>query len=206
MSGKEYSPGWFVGGYLDDSISDDRTAMVRHTLNDLGEEATNRFLVWLRRELADYRNLKEISENLPGAAQGQESAKRIEATISTLLCDLERMSPNLASRVDADLLRQGHDAHEVARRSLICGVMGKLTELQFSLLRVESELRALKPGRGRKKNTIRDSFLARVNSELLAVGFPKTKAATIASEILTACGVEVPADGRPRPEKRIGKN
>ena len=209
MSDENGSPRWFVGGYLDDSISDDRVDSIKEYLTStLGSEIdAETFMSWLRRELANYRNIKEINDKFPGISQDHKYANSLGDKISALLHDLEQMPPNLATLVDSDLLQQGHDESSVANRSLIRGVTSGLMELQFSLLRVESELAHTPgPGRGRKKNTHRDLFLAKVKDELLAIGAPKSKAPAVAAKILIGCGVEAPNEGRSRPEKRLGKN
>lgn len=197
---EEYQPpGWMVGGYMDDSLTDDQVARVERTLRDLdGTIEATRFIEWLRSELANYRNLKVIASGEPGSARNRTSADRMAAMIGTLLRDLDRMSPDLASRVDTGLLKQG------ARPQAI---FGALVALQLALLGSGFELSDLPaPSRGRKTNTLRDQLLAKVTSELLAVRVPKSKAPTVAAEVMTICGVATPHDGRPRPEKRTGKN
>jgi hypothetical protein len=202
------NPGWFVGGYLDDSISDSQVAEVKLALAELGGEIDSAsFIDWLRHELANYRNLKEINDSLQRVSKDQDSVSRLDASIGALLRELEDMPPTVAGRLDAALLQQGHDMSEVARQSLTRGIAGKLTELRFALMLVESELRHTpKPGKGRKVSALRNLFLDKVRDELLAVGFQKSKASVAAAEILTACGVEAPQDGRSRPEKRRGNN
>lgn len=192
-------PGWMVGGYMDDSLTDDQVARIAAALGDSGG-ATDavRFTEWLRGELADYRNLMDISGGLPGISDDRVEATRLQAKVSALLRDLDRVSPNLASRVDAELLESGHAPQ---------AVIGALTALNFSLLSVQIQLTDMPPPkRGRKSNTLRDQLLRKVTQQLLAAQAPKSKAPILAAEVLTICGVPTPHDGRFRPEKRRGKN
>jgi hypothetical protein len=207
LSDKKNS-GWFVGGQLDDSINDAQIVKIRNTLAECGGKIdVDSFIHWLRRELANYRNLKEINDSLQGISEDQKTVSRLNATIGALLRELEDMPPTVAGRLDAAMLQQGHAEIEVARQSLTRGIASKLTELRMALLFVESELRhTQKPGKGRKVSALRNLFFDIVRGQLLAVGFQKSKAPMAAAEILTACGVVAPQDGRSRPEKRRGSN
>jgi hypothetical protein len=201
-------PGWFVGGQIDDSLNDAQIVELRRVLVGLGGKIdVDGFIDWLRRELGAYRNLKEINDSLQGISDDQKTVIRLNGAVGALLRELEDMPPTVASRLDAAMLQQGHAEIEVARQSLTRGIAGNLTDLRMALLFVESELRyTTKPGKGRKVSTLRNLFFDKVRDQLLAAGFQKSKAPMAAAEVLTACGVVAPQDGRSRPEKRRGNN
>lgn len=202
-------PGWFVGGYMDDTISDAGVDRIKDALTSMGGNIdAEQFIPWMRRELASYRNLKDISDSQPVIRQDREATRLLEAKVADLLNCLSEMSPNVASRLHAQLDDQlkSHGNPSAQGPALIGAVESGLTELRFSLIQVQYELGDVPtPGKGRKRNTLRDDLMNKVANWLVSVGAPKVNVPDTAAQILIACGILAPQDGRSRPDKRVGK-
>lgn len=183
---------WGKGGMVDETLP----LAAESLINSLGEQFGPDLLAWFVQRIGRYRAYSEMSEKTPAT---NEELRLINEAQRYLLEVRQRLK-NLPPAVDAHInaacwKRHGRFFH--ATGGLLADLDALARETDVLLAIAEQEVGRFPVIRGRKSESIRDSFLADVAAYALEhsqTKITKRKAAEIARDLLVAADVEAPKE------------
>ena len=194
--------GWINGGWVDKRIPNEavQAAIVQNQIIiDMDE-----FLPWLAGRVGTYRMLQGAADSVPTPADELAHVKRLIEDIENLETRISNLPPGIYAHASyAGLKAWGYGFHDLPR-----SLSENLLRMSAALKYAEKAIAPHARGKGgRKRNHHRDDLLNEVARKLADIGGTgKSVARQCAADVLRACGVPVPDDGRARPNKgRLGK-
>lgn len=171
-----------TGGWVDESLSEDAERFIA----SLPGSAELRLFV--SRELGRYRMFRQYNESAPQPAAVVEHLARIAALADELRTSLELIPPEIQAHAgDIALKAWGFDHYHLDER-----LQSDLIRLSALTRRVSTDV--ITGRRGERPNTLKQSLLSTVATEIERQGVKKVEAAGIAAELLTLAGVhDLPA-------------
>ena len=194
--------GWINGGWIDERIPNDE---VEHAIvqNQLSIDSCA-FLPWLAGRVGTYRMWQDASDSVPTPADELNHVIRLIEDIKSV----ETRISNLPPAADAEATYAALKAYGELFGALPRRLSEDLHRMRAVLSHAADRIEPYTKSKGGRKRAIhRDELLAAVSEKLAVMsGASVSESRQCAADVLRACGVPVPEDGRTRAGKgRAGK-